>query len=315
MINWGIIGAGRIAHRFCEALAYDKRAKLVAVSCRSQEKAEAFKAMHPCDKAYGNFQAVIDDSDIDAVYIALPHLYHFEWVKKAILAKKKVLVEKPATMNVAQMEEIKQLANEGQVLFMEAMKTRFVPGYIKAKKLVNEGIIGDLISIKTSFCGRVDYDCNSYLFDPIQGGCLLDLGIYNISYLDDYFNQALEEVTVICNYHDCGVDNYVNATIKFGDQVGIVECGMDRNSENQAIIEGTLGTMIIKPIHRPLDLRIVLNDGQVIDHHLEYVHDDFYSEIAHFNDLIETNQTESNIMSLDDSLNCAKILKAVREMM
>lgn len=314
MINWGIIGAGRIAHRFCEALSYDPRAKLIAVSCRSQAKADAFKEVHPCNRAYDNFQAVIDDQEIDAVYIALPHLYHYEWVKKALLANKKVLVEKPATMNVEQMEEIKQLVIERQGLFMEAMKTRFVPGYIKAKELINDGIIGDLNKIETTFCGQVDYDPNSYLFEPVQGGGLLDLGIYNIAYLDDYFNHEINDIEVTSNHHDCGADSYVKATMKFGNQVGVVECGIDRNSENQVVMSGSLGKMIIKPIHRPQDIEIVLNDGQTTKHHLEYVHDDFYSEIEHFNDLIETNQTESKIMSLDNSVNCAKILATIREM-
>ena len=152
MINWGIVGAGRIAHRFCEALAQDSRANLEAVSCRTLEKAKAFQEKHPCNKAYDSFQAVLDDPEIEAVYIALPHLYHFEWVKKAILANKKVLVEKPATMNTAEMEEIKDLVKKHHILFMEAMKTRFVPGYQEAKSLVSEGIIGELECLENSFC-------------------------------------------------------------------------------------------------------------------------------------------------------------------
>ncbi len=158
MIKWGIIGAGNIAHRFCKALAKDKRAKLEAVSCRTMEKAKAFKMIYPCNKAYDSFQKILDDPDIEAVYIALPHYYHYEWIKKTILAHKSVLVEKPATMNTAEMEEIKDLVKKHHILFMEAMKTRFVPGYQEAKSLVSEGIIGELECLETSFCGKVDYN-------------------------------------------------------------------------------------------------------------------------------------------------------------
>ena len=112
MIKWGIIGAGNIAHRFCRALAKDKRAKLEAVSCRTMEKAKAFQEKHPCNKAYDSFQKILDDPDIEAVYIALPHYYHYEWIKKAILAHKSVLVEKPATIDYRQMEELRALANK-----------------------------------------------------------------------------------------------------------------------------------------------------------------------------------------------------------
>ena len=80
MIKWGIIGAGNIAHRFCRALVKDKRAKLEAVSCRTIEKAKAFKMIYPCNKAYDSFQKILDDPDIEAVYIALPHYYLYEWI-------------------------------------------------------------------------------------------------------------------------------------------------------------------------------------------------------------------------------------------
>ena len=85
----------------------------------------------------------------------------------------------------------------------------------KQKSLVSEGIIGELECLETSFCGKVDYNQNSYLFDIKQGGCLLDLGIYNIAYLDDYFKVPLDTVDVTCKYHDCGVDTYVKAIFKF----------------------------------------------------------------------------------------------------
>ncbi|WP_249026376.1 hypothetical protein [Thomasclavelia cocleata] len=141
------------------------------------------------------------------------------------------------------------------------------------------------------------------------------MGIYNISYLDDYFNYEISELNVNYRYHDCGVDSYVFAKIGFKDQVGIVECAMDRKKENQVVFTGSYGKMIVKPLHRPLDIQIILSDDQVINKHIEYEYDDFYSEIAHFNDLIESNKTESEIMSLDNSVNCAKILDAIREKM
>lgn len=317
MINWGIIGAGNIARRFCEALCNDKRANLEAVSCRTLEKAEVFKQLYPCNKAYGSFQEILDDPAIDAVYISLPHYYHFEWIKKAIKAHKKVLVEKPAVINYQQIQEIKELARKEQVLVMEAMKTRFVPGYKEAKKLLLEHrVIGQIKKIETSFCSEhLEYDPNSYLFDLKQGGCLWDLGIYNISYLDDYFDSKISGLDVTYKYHDCGVDSYVFAQVEFEDQIGIVECAMDRKKESQVVFTGDHGKMIVKPLHRPLDIEIILVDGQIINKHIEYEYDDFYSEIAHFNDLIDSNKIESEIMSLDNSVNCAKILDAIREKM
>lgn len=314
MIKWGIIGAGNIAHRFCKALAKDKRAKLEAVSCRTMEKAKAFKMIYPCNKAYDSFQKILDDPDIEAVYIALPHYYHYEWIKKAILAHKSVLVEKPATIDYRQMEELRALAKQEKVLLMEAMKNRFVPCYQKAKDLLDNQIIGDIKKIETSFCNEhMEYDANCYLFDLKQGGCLLDLGIYNISYLDDFFSNELSDLSLECRYHECGVDSYVNAKIVFGEKIGIVECAIDHKKESCVVFYGEKGKVILKPLHRPLHIEVILNDKTVIDEHINYEYDDFYSEIAHFNSLIENHQLESNIMSLDSSVNCAKILSAIKE--
>lgn len=315
MINWGVIGAGRIAHRFCESLANDKRANLEAVSCRTMQKAKEFQKQHPCHKIYDDYQQLLDDPKIDAVYISLPHFYHYEWVKKAIMANKSVLVEKPACMNVAQTKEIVELAKSKNVLLMEAMKARFVPGYQEAKKLIVSGILGKITKIETSFCGKVEYDENSYLFDRKQGGCLLDLGIYNIALIQDYFGDGFSDLKVECKYHDCGVDEYVNATLNYNDKIGIVKCAMDHSEPIQAIVHGEHGVMTISPMHRPSDINISMNDGNTINKHYDYHYDDFYSEIAHFNDLILENNHESSIMSFGDSIKCAKILEAILEMM
>ena len=101
MIKWGIIGAGNIANRFATALAQVENASLYAVACRTVEKAEQFQTNHPSEKAYGDYQALLDDPEIDAVYVAVPHKYHQEWVSKALQAKIAVLCEKPAAMTQA----------------------------------------------------------------------------------------------------------------------------------------------------------------------------------------------------------------------
>ena len=161
----------------------------------------------------------------------------------------------------------------------------------------------------------MEYDANCYLFDLKQGGCLLDLGIYNISYLDDFFNDELSDLSLECRHHECGVDSYVNANILFNEKVGIVECAIDHKKERCVIFSGEKGKMILKPLHRPLNIKVIINNKTVIDEDIAYEYDDFYSEIKHFNSLIENHQLESDIMSLDSSVNCAKILSAIKEKM
>src|SRR4051794_30597964 len=134
MINWGIIGAGNIAHRFADSLEHVEGAQLYAVARRTMEKADQFRAEHPSEVSYDNYQNLLDDDKVDAVYIALPHQLHLEWVEKALRAGKAVLCEKPATLSAVEMRQITKTVHEKQVFFMEAMKSRFVPAYREVKE-------------------------------------------------------------------------------------------------------------------------------------------------------------------------------------
>lgn len=156
MIKWGIIGAGNIANRFANSLEEVTDGELYAVANRTIEKAETFKANHPCEKAYGSYQELLDDDQVDAVYIALPHKYHLEWVLKAIQAGKAILCEKPATINQAEVSKIEAALNAKPVFFMEAMKSRFTPAYQAVKELVAQGEIGEVHTVTTSLCRKFD---------------------------------------------------------------------------------------------------------------------------------------------------------------
>ena len=148
MIRWGILGAGKIANRFADSLAKDPDSILYAVSGRSREKLEAFAAKHPCEKIYVSYDEMLDDGDIDAVYLSLPHVLHREWAVRALQKKKAVLCEKPAALNEAEMREIADCAMANDTLFMEAMKPRFVPAYGKLKQMIEDGVYTGLMDFR-----------------------------------------------------------------------------------------------------------------------------------------------------------------------
>ena len=155
MINWGILGGGKIARRFAESLAHEPESLLYAVSCRSQEKADAFALFYPVVRSYGSHEALLEDDRVDAVYLALPHGLHHEWAIRALNKGKSVLCEKPAALNAGQVQDIARTANARGLLFMEAMKTRFVPLYAALKQALSEGCIGELLSVEASLCSKV----------------------------------------------------------------------------------------------------------------------------------------------------------------
>lgn len=313
MINWGIIGAGNIANRFATSLEQVEGATLYAVARRTMEKAEAFKKEHPCEVAYDNYQDLLDDQRIDAVYIALPHKYHLEWVKKALKAGKAVLCEKPATLSLAEMKQITKTAQEEGIFFMEAMKSRFVPAYREIRARIQNGDIGDVTQVSTSLCRVFNESDSTYHFEPVQGGCLLDMGVYNLSVIEDFLSFPVQLKKLDSEVRENGVEVYVNATLESNGVVGIVESAFDRETETMAIITGTKGVIKLPNFHRPTSYELTLydtNQTQYIE--VPYEVDDFYSEIKHVVDCLNEGVTESPIMSLQHSENIATIVDQIK---
>lgn len=316
MIRFGILGAGNIAHRFASSLAHEEGAVLAAAARRAEEKAAAFLAevLHADDaRAYGGFDLLLEDPNIDAVYLSLPHAFHHEWAIKTLRAGKAVLCEKPATLSEAEMTEVAAVARETGALFMEAMKTRFVPIYQQIVAAVEE--IGPIVRVEALLCndmlshaaGRDSY----HLHGGAGAGALLDCGIYCASWLEAFLPGGLVLNDVDSALRE-GVDVYVNAELSAGGATGRLECAFDRSKPRQAIIEGERGRIVVDELHRPTHAVLTLADGSRRELNAAYAVDDFYGEIHHFCELLRTGATESPIMPLDASIACARILDLVR---
>ena len=186
MVRFGILGAGNIAHRFAASLAHVKDAQLVAASRRSREGAQAFLDEVPREgdaRAYGSHRELLADADVDAIYLALPHEFHHEWAIAALRAGKAVLCEKPAMLSAAQMAEVAAVAREEGLLFMEAMKPRFVPLYQQVMA-ATQGL-GAIRCVEASLCNDMlahVRGASTYHLTPGPGaGVLLDCSTYAAS--------------------------------------------------------------------------------------------------------------------------------------
>lgn len=313
MIYWGILGAGNIAHRFAASLQNQQNSVLTAISCRRKEKAEAFVAQFPAKRSYTEYDALLADPQIDAIYVALPHSLHKEWSVKALQAGKAVLCEKPATMSAEEMCAVAKAAQENGVLFMEAMKQRFVPLYQEIKKQLAAGTIGRITGIQTSLCNAMPFEqiSNTYHTQPGQGGVLLDCGIYCASWLEDFLPGTPQVTHSTANIQK-GVDYYVDAMLSFDDIPARLECAFDRAKPRQAILQGTAGRLVVEELHRPQAMTVYL-DGQPGKRiAMPYIVDDFYTQIDHFVHCLQQGKTESPVMPLAASIRCAQILDSIR---
>ncbi len=315
-IGWGILGAGRIAGRFAESLSHDPRTTLVAASCRTQEKADAFAAQYGAERGYAGHDALLADPTIDAIYLSLPHGMHHEWAIRALRAGKAVLCEKPAALTQEEVTDIARVAQEEGLLFMEGMKARLTPA---VHTLMAEGgldAIGDVTRVEASLCndmvstGFLD-GYHGYLVDPTQGGVLWDCGIYCASWLEALLPGEPRLSSVQTRMRD-GIDFYVRAELDFDGRTGVLECAMDEAKPRQARIIGTRGSVLVDELHRSQRIVISVDGKEPLEIEKPYVVDDFFGEVEHFNNLLEEGKTQSYVVPLEASSRMAHILDVIR---
>ena len=174
--QWGIIGLGNIAHEFAEHFDQET-SELAAVASRTIDKAEAFAQRYHIPKAYGSYQEMLNDQEIDIIYIAVPNRQHSQHIMEALAANKHVLCEKAITMNKKELTEAMKLAEEKNLVLAEAMTIFNMPLYQQLRSLIDTNKLGALKMIQAPFGSYKDPDPTNRFFNPeLAGGALLDIG-------------------------------------------------------------------------------------------------------------------------------------------
>lgn len=244
--RWGIIAPGRIAVRFVEALAVVEGARLAAVASRDPARGEAFVADHaPAGTAplvYAGYEAMINEAELDAVYIANPHRFHAESIRLCLEAGLPVLCEKPLTVTASEAESLYALATANEVYLMEALWSRFLPVWQRVRQWLDEGRIGDVHTVDSSFCFRKPLDPTDRLWDLQQaGGAMLDLGVYPVSMSNFIFGRAPDRIDAHVSKSITGVDSRDSVLLHYGQAVSVFTCGLLADRTNDMKIEGNDG--------------------------------------------------------------------------
>lgn len=207
-IRWGILGCGRIANKFAEALQKTNDSILLAAAARDANRAKAFSQKWNFRKFYGSYKELVSDPDVDVIYIATPHSYHFAHAKFCLEAGKHVLCEKPFTINIQQLKVLIHLSKKQKLFLMEALWSKFLPGIIKIKEIIDSGTIGDIISMDVDFGIHFPYDPEHRIYNPLlAGGALLDIGIYPLFLSLYYFGKP-----EVIKAHSVLNDNHIDLT-------------------------------------------------------------------------------------------------------
>jgi predicted dehydrogenase len=251
-LGWGILGTGNIASQFAAGLAGAKLGKLVAAASRSAQSAEAFAQRCNIGKAYENYQQLLGDDQVQAVYISLPNALHHEWTLKALAAGKHVLCEKPVANDLAQAKEMFAAARAANRLLVEAFMYRSHPLMQAVLHEVRIGRIGRVRLIRSSFCYQTSNLGNIRFSKALAGGGLMDVGCYCIDFARLVTGLEPVEVKatgVIC---ETGVDDLFSGTMVFPDGVlATFTCGMRVQADNLASICGEGGYLEIPVPWKP----------------------------------------------------------------
>lgn len=263
-IRWGVIGAGRIAHTFCQDMAFSEHGQLSAIAARALQSAQEFAEVYAVEKAYGGYQHLYADPDIDAIYIATPHNFHFSQAKDALLAGKHVLVEKPICVSSAQCAELIALSAAKNCFLMEAMWSYFLPAIAKAKQWCDEGRIGNIVHVKADFGYPVAYVPGDRMYEPsLSGGCLLDMGIYPLALAQYFLSQQPLSSQYSCRFAASGVEDDLIILADYPDARATLATSFRAKLVNSAYIIGDQGNIEIPDFWRANSCSLFALDSKI----------------------------------------------------
>ncbi len=312
MTKWGILGCGNIAGKFADGLRAVPEAKLHAVASRSEPKARQFREKHGAAKWYADYESLAADPEIDVIYIATPHVFHKTHTMLCLSSGKHVLCEKPFAVNRKEAEEMVAAARTKKLFLMEAMWTRFLPVIREVRRLLTQGIVGDVRMITADFGFRADFDPQSRLFDPaLGGGSLLDVGVYTVAWANMIFNKPPSSLVSTASFAATGVDNQAATILRYDKgELALLSSSLSAATANEAGIFGTRGSIRIPSFWRAMRATVSGEDKKEIS--IPFKANGYEYEAEEVMRCVEDGKVESPTMPLADSLAILAMLDEIR---
>ena len=314
-VRWGIIGPGNIARKFAEDLKLADGAVLQAVASRDAKRAKAFGKDFGAVSTYGSYEALVKDPEVDIVYIATPHVFHYPHAMLCLQHGKAVLCEKPFGMNAAEVEAMLTEAKARDVFIMEAFWTRFIPGIQKMLDLIQADTIGEIEYLRADFGFIGETDPKKRVYNKaLGGGSLLDVGIYPV-YLALLLMGAPEKIEASALFSSTGVDTHCAMLFNYAKgQKSILESSVIANTPTEALIFGTKGMLKLHhSFHHTQKITLELYGKQPESIEVKYKGNGYYHEIVEAMECLRSGKKESAALPQRMSLDLIKTLDRVRQ--
>jgi predicted dehydrogenase len=318
IIKWGILGAGRIAGKFASDLKYVDDAELVAIGSRSQQSADEFADKFGIKYRHGSYQSLVQNPEVDVVYVATPHSRHKDDTLLCLNHGKAVLCEKPFAMNAAQAAEMIAIAKENKVFLMNALWTKFHPHFKKMMEMIGQGQLGDIRSVLVNFGFKPMPPVPARLFDPaLGGGTLLDIGIYNVLMAVSILGRP-DHIEASMTPAATGVDEQCAILFKYANgAMAQLFSTFSSNLATEADFCGSEGRIRLTSRFYEPSSTMEYYPGRVDSRVVIPVHKEdgfgYQYEARHVNDCLKKGMTESDAVTFADTMMIMEVLDEIRK--
>ena len=313
--RWGILGTGGIASAFIEDLKRASGHSVVAVGSRTLSTANAFAGRISGATAYGSYQELVNDSAVDAIYVATPHPMHLEHTLLAVNAGKPTLCEKPFAISATQAQSMVDAAARNNVALLEAMWTRYLPHIAQLREILASGVLGEIQTVEADHGQRLADQNIARLIDlELGGGALLDLGIYPVSFTHLILG-APSVITARAVKTDRGVDAQTSAIFDYANGAqAVINTTMIAQTPCRAVVSGFLGRLEIdRTFYNPAAMRVVLFDGTTTQYPNTYVGQGLREQAIEMARVVRAGLLQSPLMPWSETIAVMKTMDEIRK--
>ncbi len=313
-MKFAILAPGHIAHSMAKAVSEIEKIERYAVASRDYGRAADFAGQWGFEKAYGSYEELAEDPQVELIYVASPHSHHYEHAKLCLEHGKHVLVEKAFTVNVRQARELVQLSEEKGLLLAEAIWTRYMPSRKMIDELLADGVLGNVTSL-TANLGYILPHVERMQSPELAGGALLDLGVYPINFALMAFHEAVTEVNASAIMSPRGVDWMNSITLSFADgKMAVLHSDMLAQTDRQGVISGDKGYLEVQNINNCEEIRVFnLERKMTARYQVPEQINGYEYEVLSCIKAIEEGRTECEEMPHSEILRVMELLDTIRE--
>lgn len=309
----GILGCGVMAETFADTLRQMGEVECYAAASRTLKRAEEFAGKYGFKKAYGSYEELCADPEVELIYIATPHSSHFDNMKLCIRHKKPVLCEKSFTVNAREAEQIREYAEQEQVFVAEAIWTRYMPSRNMIQEIIDSGIIGDISVLTANLSYPISHK-ERIMRPELAGGALLDIGVYGVNFAMMHFGTDIERIESSVRMTDTGVDAMESITIFFrGGRMAVLTHDIYSRSDRKGIFYGEKGCIIVENINNPQSISVYDTEDRLVRRmDVPKQISGYEYEVLECIDAVRSGEKESTSMPLSDTIKVMEIMDQLR---